>query len=450
MSKYKSLLPLLSWFFGCLAFSGLMHAQEQALPAPMSKPLSISELLDIALQNNPDTRTAWWNARRAASAADLTTSAYYPNIQFVGDASHGREYQFPNGNETTYSQIAGGIFLTYLLYDFGERQATSEAAKAALCAANWQTDQTLQEVMYSVLDNVYSYLNSQEILFSQLQSLNDALISLEAVEELNRVGLRSVTDLYTIKATVTDMKMEIALQRADTDISRGKLAASLGLDVDSNLQVAQLPAPVPDFTMKEGLSSLISIAQQQRADLIAKHASIAEKVAIAKQTKASYLPKINFNADSGYQRYLHDRSNGYNYNVGLSLTVPLFEGFESIYANRVAYSNVQISESELERLQLDIALEVLSYSRLVIASQELLKLAGENLENSLKSFQGVLDKYKAGTQSIFDLTAAQKQLADARIKHGDAKTRWYRSIAQLAYATGSISPYTEVPCVSSP
>ena len=75
-------------------------------------------------------------------------------------------------------------------------------------------------------------------------------------------------------------------------------------------------------------------------------------------------------------------------------------------------------------------------------------MSHENLQNAIKTFNGVLDKYKAGTQSIFDLTAAQKQLADARLKNGDAKTRWYRSLAQLAYATGTIMPNSEVSCIT--
>ena len=50
-------------FSALLAISGNLASEE--LPA---RPLTMTELVDIALQNNPSTKQAWWNARRAAAA----------------------------------------------------------------------------------------------------------------------------------------------------------------------------------------------------------------------------------------------------------------------------------------------------------------------------------------------------------------------------------------------
>jgi outer membrane protein len=432
VSLYKYILLLV----GCLAL-GRVHAACEVTP-DMSRPLFISELLDIALQNNPETRTAWWNAQRASALTDLATSAYYPNVAFHADIIHGRDYKFINSDETNYTLADANVILNYLLYDFGERRATSDAAKAALCAANWQADFTLQRVLYNVVNNTYVYLNAQEQLMSRLQSLQDVRVTLDAAEDLYRVGLRSVNDVYTMRASISDMQMSIALQKAEVQIARGKLAASLGLNVDAPIAVAQLPDPQPDRAIRAGLDCLISSAYQKRADLMAKRSELVQKSALREKTRTSYLPKISFNAETGYKRYFHEHADNFNYNVGLNFDVPLFTGFESIYKNRLAMSDLQITETELERLELDIALEVLTYSHLFEAAEEVLQLANVNLDNSIKTFEGILEKYKAGTQSIFDLTAAQKQLAEARLKHGDAKTRWYRSLAQLAYATGAI------------
>lgn len=434
--------------FVCIIYaSPLLGEQIEMVSENPSKSLSITELVDIALSNHPETRTAWWNARRAASAADIASSAYYPTIQFRAGAAHGRDYKFINGQMTEYTIANADLILKYLLYDFGERRAANDAAKAALCSANWQSDWTLQKVMYNVIHNTYALLNAQEQFNSRIASLQDAHISLEAAKELQRVGLRSITDIYTLQATVSDMKIGIALQKAEADIAKGKLIASLGLNIDAELSIAPLPDPEVDTTMQSDLQNLISSANQKRSDLLAKRAEVQQKNALKEKISKSYLPKIGLNVDTGYKRYFHDKSNGYNYNVGLYLDIPLFNGFEATYQNRVAYSEVQISETELERLELEIALEVLTYRCWFEAAQEILQLAQENLQNSVKTFEGVLDKYKAGTQSIFDLTSAQKQLADARLKHADAKTRWYRSLAQLAYATGSIMTHTEAPCI---
>lgn len=414
-------------------------------------PLSIPQLIDIALQNNPETRTAWWYAQRAAASKGIAESSYYPSLYFDGSVWHGRDYKFPNGDETTYTSTKAAIALTYLLFDFGERSADNEAAKAALIAADWQSNWILQNLVLEVLNNAYAYLNAQEILISRQASLDDANATLEAVEELHRAGLRSITDVYTIRATVSDTQIGIARQQAEVDITQSRLAVSLGFDADSPIQVIPLPDPASlPQAQKCGTSvnDLIEIAHEQRADLMAKRADLAQKQSLQDKARAQYLPKLEFAGDGGIKKYFHDRSNGYEYNVGLNLICPLYTGGESTYQKKLADANMQMTLTELEKMELKIAQEVLMYSRRFQAAQEIVLLSCEYLENSIKSFQGTLDRYKAGTQSIFDLAIAQRVLAEARIKHGEAKTAWYRNLAELALAIGTIS--SEVSCQNTP
>ena len=97
-------------------------------------------------------------------------------------------------------------------------------------------------------------------------------------------------------------------------------------------------------------------------------------------------------------------------------------------------------------MQLDISLDVLTYSTTLKAAQEILPDAEDNLLNSLKAYEGVLDKYKAGKEGIAELSFAQRQLAAARVRYSDIKTKFLVSIANLAYATGTLAPYVETPC----
>lgn len=427
-------------------FSRIVHSIEIFYPG--EHPLSMTELIDIALSNNPETRTAWWAANRAAASADIAKSAYYPSVSFRGSFVNGLDYRYINGQTTNYTTVSGDLLLSYMLFDFGERRAACEAAQAALNAANWQSDWVLQKVIYNVIYNTYVFLNSQEQLTSRLASLEDAKLSLNAAIELQRAGLRSITDVYAIKATISDMEISLALQNAETEIAQGKLAASLGLDVDSHLTIEALPDPQPDGVMQTKSQQLIDAAKQKRSDLMAKRFEAQQKMAQQTRVGKACLPKLSVSGDTGYRRFFEDKANGYNYNVGLYLDIPIFNGFEQTYQKKAALSDAQLSEIEIERMELEVALEVLTYTHWFKAAQEILKLAQENLQNSIKTFNGVLDKYKAGTQSIFDLTAAQKQLAEARLKNGDAKSRWYRALAQLAYATGTIMPNTEDPCIT--
>lgn len=444
-SQMKKTLLLTTSIF--LFLSGFIHST----PA-LDHPLTLAELVDIALENHPSTKQAWWNANRAAASLGSAKSAYYPNITFNANIQNGREFKFVNGPETNYTIISGNLYLNMLLYDFGERKASVNMAKSALLAANWQLDWNIQRVMVRVLENAYATLYAQEVLQASKISLDEAEKVLNAAKELNRTGLTPKTDVYTSQATFYQMRMDYAQQKAALDIQRGKLATSLGLSAITCFQIATPPDTMPCQQVEQA-EILIETALQQRADLMAKQARLQESLFNKIKTYAAYMPNISFSSNGGYNKALHDkhqRNDTMQYQVALNFDTPIFNGFDTMYQNRIAYADAYITNEQLIELQIDIALEVLTHSRNLLAAQEMLPDAEDNLKNSIQAYEGVLDKYKAGKESITDLSFAQQHLAAARVRFSDVKTKLLISIANLAYATGTLAPYMETPCQENP
>jgi outer membrane protein TolC len=400
------------------------------------KPLSLAELVDTALLNNPSTKQAWWNAKRAAAAVGNAKSAYYPRIDLEADATHGREFQFINGPDTTYTIVGANLVLSMMLYDFGERDANVCAAKKALIAANWQTNWVMQKVMIRVIENGYGLMYAQEALRAAQISVDEAGKVLDAATDLNHAGLNSIADVYTAQANLSLMKMELIQQEALLDIQKGKLAASMGLPADTPMRIGVLEQ-IPERQILCS-DNLIALAYRQRADFIAKQARVSETVSQWERTRAAYLPKLSLNAKGGANHALHDHTNAGQYRIGLTFDVPLYNGFETVYKTRMAYADTQISMEELAELQLNIALEVLSYGRTLEGAQKTLPEVENYLKYSTEAYEGVLEKYRAGKEGIAELSNAQLQLARARLRYSDVKTKWLLSIANLAYATGTL------------
>ena len=141
---------------------------------------------------------------------------------------------------------------------------------------------------------------------------------------------------------------------------------------------------------------------------------------------------------------MKDNANALQYEVTLNFEAPLFTGFEAMYEKRMALADMQLTRKELAQLELDIALEVLTQSRLLQAAQEMMPDAEDELSNSLKAYESVLEIYRAGKESISAVSDVQRQLAAARVRYSDVKTRWLVSIAKLAYSTGTLAPYTSM------
>lgn len=422
-------------FIALLLSSSLFLSEPAVVP---DHPLTISELVDIALSNNPDSKVAWWNAQRAASSVDAAKSEYYPKLDLGLGASHGRDFEFINGPNRKYTQTSADLSLSMILFDFGERSAQVEARKKALEAANWEADFSLQKVMINALGAAYELLHTQEVVTAARITRDDAKKMLDASLELQRIGHTSISDVYSSKATFAEMQMNLAKESSECNIKRGKLAQVLGFGADTNIELA----PLSSLTSpkKEDTAALIARAKEQRKDLHAKAAQLQEAHANLEKSYSSYLPKLILDAKTGIQHYHHDHTKAANYDVGLTLKIPLFSGLDSIYNNRMAYADTKKSLQELSKLELDIAYEVLSANLTHEAASEMLTLAAENAENALLAYEAALEKYRAGKEQMFEATSnALQKLAIARVRYSEVKTQWLTSLAKLAYATGTIA-----------
>lgn len=405
--------------------------------ASLNAQLSLAELVSIGLENNPATQLSWAQAEKAAAHLGIEQSAYYPTVSALAGVEHAREYKYPKGDEITFTSGGGGFFLNYLLFDCGERRANVAAARAALSSAQWQNDWALQEVMIDVLSAAYNFLKSQARLEAINLSLKETETTVQAAEDLVRAGLRSSMDLYTSKASVAEMQMMVAEQKAQFDIDRGALARALGWSADRCVEVAPLPNPT-QTVQDTDIARLMADAQTLRADIAARKAEVEGALATVAAANKRYAPKVRIVGEGGGRHYWHDHTDGANYKAALQLEIPLFNGFESTYRTAQAQAEARSAQADLNIALLDVSLEVWSKSRRVTAAQEIWSIADDNLENAQKAYNCIRDKYKAGTVSIFDLILALKQLSEARIQYSDAKVRWYNSLSQLAYALGTL------------
>jgi outer membrane protein len=403
-----------------------------------AKPLSLAELIDTALKNNPETTKAWGSVKHAQAALGVAQSANYPSLDAQGTFMHGREVKYPNGPDIIFTDYGGELSLSYLLFDFGERSATIQSMKESLKAANWGADFTIQQVIFKVCSAYYEYLSAVDLLLEKESTLKDYQTILEAAEELHKAGLRSRSDLSMSKAEIAQVQMDVTQQRAAVAVAYGQLLTALGMPVDMKIEVETNPEGIVRPIFSEKMNDLIAFANSRRSDLTAKRARLAEMEQEVKRASRAPLPKLNLVGQAGWLQYAKHKGSGYNYNTGLILGFPIFKGFEYSYRKRLALANVEITTAELRELQEDIALEVLSFSESVKAACDILKWSDEYLEESTKTYEGTLEGYKAGLQNIFDLIQTQRVLADARIKRTQARTQWLVSLAQLAFATGTI------------
>ncbi len=415
----------------------VLSLQSFAWPT-LEKRFSLTELVDIALANHPETKKSWFNTKRAEAFFSSSKSQCYPVADLQGNLFQGRETKYLNGPETQFTNYGAELTIAYLLFDFGERKASVRAAREALVAAQWMNDLSIQKVMLEVACSYLEHLQAEKLYLATDRSLADAHLIYEAAKSLYQAGLRPITDLYTSQANVAVIQIELAKRKAESSISYGKLLIALGLPLETNIQIEDVPIEIYDPACSQEFATIIALAEKQRADLLAKKANLKEARERLKQIERSSLPKINFLGQGGWNEYAKHKDSGYNYQVGLTLDIPLFRGFDSKHQKKIAENEVQMIAADIKALEDSIAIEVFTGNVSLQAAKEALHWSQIYLDLTNKSYEGSLEGYKAGLHNFFDLIESQKNLADARGKEVTARIKWCLSLFEFGFAKGSV------------
>jgi outer membrane protein len=413
-----------------------------------SDDLTLSQLIDEALVQNPTTQQAWEDARAAAAAWAQARGLYYPQISGSANYGYSRRGGSTSGIDAFNEQSGSiGATLNYLLFDFGGREAEVEAAKMALLNANWNQNQAIQDVINEVAVSFYSYIGSKALVIADEVNLEEAQTSLEAAELRLEAGVGTLPDVLQAKATLSQVVLDLVEDRGNVEILRGGLATSVGWPANTDFDVAQDIDDLPTQALSDNVDDLIGLAMDNRPDVAAVQATVRERQAELREAKSEFFPEISATAQAFRWWVRPDEgSNDYftNYLFGLQLTIPIFQGFTLINSVREADADLESARAAL-RLQEQIVIKEVwdSYYSFRTAVQSL-DAATALLESSIESYDASLARYRSGVGDIVELLNAQTILSEARAEQVSAKTSVFTSYADLINAIGTELPAPEI------
>jgi TolC family type I secretion outer membrane protein len=410
-------------------------------PPHFDKPLTLVELTDLALRNNPSTKIAWGEIRESQAGVELARAGYWP--QFTLDYGITRENTTTaTGAPGPYETDSGpSLSLNYLLWDFGARSGSVDAAKFALTAAELGSDQTMQDVILAVEQDYYQVLGLQALQDADTQSVQDASASLDAANQRKNSGLATIGDVYQAQAAYAGAELTLQTTAGQLALSRGQLAVAVGYPADTALPLAELLKQVDAKMPTENVHDLMQQAEGARPELLAAKAQEQSTVATLESTEGQGWPSLVLSGSAGRTTTeIAGQKNGADaYSAGLTLSFPLFTGFANQAANRKAEAAVDVASATTQQTLQQVQLDVWqAYQNLHTVVTTL-----DTAEVQLKSAQQALDvanaRYKGGLDTIIDVLTAQATLANARVQEVQARLNWFGGLAALGHAVGGLA-----------
>jgi outer membrane protein len=405
--------------------------------------LSLPQVLDVALRNNPATRIAWHNARAAAADVGARRSAYYPSFEL--DAQITRQKQAANGGQFVFLQTTYGptLSMSWLLLDLGGRAADVSEARQLLFAADWTHNAAIQNLLLVVEQAYYRYLAAKALLAAQEANLKQAQESLAAADARHRAGVATIADVLQLKTAASQAELDLESVQGNLQTIRGALATAVGVSPGIPVELGDLPADVDVDTAMRAVDELIARAQERRPDLAAARLQADASRAHIRAAESAGLPSLaaigSLNRTYYYNHQgLAPYSN--NYAGTILFRFPVFTGYNRTYEILKAREEAEAADASADLLRDQVNLQVWTGYFNVKTAAARVKTARDLLASASQSQDVALERYKAGVGNILDVLTAQTAFAAARAQDVQARSDWLVAVAQLAHDTGSIEP----------
>lgn len=409
--------------------------------------LTLADVVDLALRNNPATRASWAQARVAANVLGATRGDYFPTIDASYDASRSHSPSTAIRSTNNRSQYGPSIDLNYLLFDFGGRSASVETAKQNLFAADLNHNATLQNVVLQAEAAFFSYSATAALLSAERSAIAEAQANLTSAQQRNKVGLATIADVLQAQTALSQETLNLETIQGNLQAARGSLASALGLPANLPFDLQPMPPAIPIGMITQSVDSVINDALRNRPDLAAARAQAAAAGSQIRVAKSAELPSLRVGGSAARTTFTPTGSgaSGPSYSVNLGLSIPIFDGFARQYDVGAAQARADAVSALADQTRQNVITQVfVSYYALQTAEQRV-TTSDALLASAQQSAQVAAGRYREGVGSILDLLTAQSALANARAQNVQSRWQWYTALAQLARDTGVLTVRGDTP-----
>jgi len=394
------------------------------------KPLSLVEVTEAALCHNPQTREVYANAKVQSAQVGVARSLFFPSVTDTLSVTE-------NKNRTTnYSNATNRIVASYLLYDFGSRDANFENANQLLRAASASQNATVQTVLLTAVNAFYQVHANRAILNASIETERLSQESFKAAEAKYIAGVATPADKLQAQTSFANATLTKLRNEGTLKVAYGNLANVMGAPANINFQIADSNLDDIPELVDQDIDALIEQARLQRPDLMASEAQLKASLAKIEAIKADAKPKVRIDASNQYDENSLGQTSQNTSQLGIFLSIPLFEGYKPTFLIRSAEATAELNASKRDQLKLQVSLDVWTAYQNLKTANESITASNVLLLSAEESSRLALGRYKEGVGNIIDTLNAQSALANAKQQKIQSVLNWNIARTTLAQSIG--------------
>ena len=399
--------------------------------------LSWQDCIKEAAKNHPDLIAAEESIKESEAAKKITASTLYPQLNADLNASTAK-----TSSSTTGSSAADnynyGVTGTQLLFDAGKTINNVRGAAENIIAAKQSFRFTSSTVRLRLRDAFISLLKAQEALRITQEIFNIRRDNLQLITLRYQSGLEHKGALLTAEADLSNAQYKIDQAKRDVEVAQRQITKEIGreqfipMQVQGDFIVKDISKEKPDFTsIAKNHPSLQQLtAQKNAADFGIKSAY------------ANFFPTLSGQAGAN-KSDTHWLPQNDQWNMGLSLSLPIFEG--GLRTAQVAQAKAlfnQLKENERSTRDGIIATLEQTWAALQDAEENVL-VQEKQLVASQERSKIAQAQYSTGFIAFDNWTIIENNLVQAKQAFLDAEANSLFAEANWIQAKGETLDYAQ-------
>jgi outer membrane protein TolC len=403
------------------------------------KLVSVSEAIELALENNYGIKIISNNKEIAKNNAGVLNSGYLPTVTSSSGATFNRdnlEAEFANGESTALngaksSRYNASINLNYTLFDGLGRYYDYKRLKETYKLSELQARETIENTiaqLYVVYYNVAQVTENVAVLEKTLTISKDRITRANYQFEYGQGTMLNVlnaqVDINNDSINLINAKQQLVNTKRDLNVVLGNVISS-EFRVDTTI----------DFKLNIDQNDLANKVKSNNVNLLQLDKNIIINTFIVKANKSGYLPSLGLTGSYGWNKGNNNAasfvavSTNTGLSGGLSLSWNLFDGGAT--ATRVTNAKIELENRSLEKESMVIDIER-NFNNAWDDYQNKLtifQVQENNIITSTNNFNRTQEKYKLGQATSIEFRQAQLNLINSELNRNQAK--YAAKIAEL-------------------
>ena len=416
-------------------------------PEVSGEKITIDQAISIALKDSYQIIDAIKSMQIYEQQLKEANSYFYPTISIDGSYSRalkkGRmpigETLMEIGQNNTFTASAG---LNYVIWSGGQIRNNSKLAKVNAETGAYQVKHMQSLVTQQVVKFCYDIIYASALIRVQEEYLDIAKQHLAETQARYREGLSSNLDVLNQKVQVENIEPQVMQAKKNFELGNLYLRQILNRDPEDPIYLtwAKEDLRVPPTPP---LEELYALAMQYRPELVLSKLAVDAAHYNIKIAKSGHMPVLALNADYSYNAYTENgfprHYNQYYWasNAGVSLSIPLFEGFKinsQVTQRELAYEQaVAAYQNKLKNVRIQVKEAYLNLEEAksrIEATRGVVQQARENLNAQML-------RYRNGLSSRLELNDATANVNESDLQYVQAVYDAVIALSDLKFAVGA-------------